>query len=104
MEGKILQALENLNQKNERSFSMLDERINRSIDRIDVLSSQVQENTLILKSLEHLAQVNKAEHDRMAIGIAELSNDVKSMRKDVANVEQITASNWSEIAKPKSVK
>jgi len=101
MEGKILQAIEGLNQKIDKSIESLRSDFNQ---KFDVLSNQVQENTQILKALEHLAEVNKAEHDKIAFDIAEISGEVKSMRKDLSNVELITASNWSDIVRLKSVK
>ncbi|MCO1603199.1 hypothetical protein [Desulfosporosinus nitroreducens] len=65
---------------------------------------KIQENTLILKALEHLAQINKAEHDKMSFNIAEISGEIKAIRKDLLNVELITASNWGDIVRLKSVK
>lgn len=90
MEDKILQAIEGLKKDFEQ--------------KIDVLSSQVHENTQILKALEHSAQVNKAEHDKMTFDLVEISGEVKAMRKDLATVELVTANNWSDIVKLKSVK
>ncbi|MDR3602163.1 MAG: hypothetical protein P4L49_17030 [Desulfosporosinus sp.] len=101
MEEKILQAIEGLNQKIDKSIESLSNDFNQ---KFDVLSNQVQENTQILKALEHLAEINKAEHDKMAFDIAEISGEVKSMRKDLSNVELITASNWGDIIRLKSVK
>lgn len=68
------------------------------------LTSQVSENTQILKALEHLAQVNKAEHEKISFDIAEMTSEVKSMRKALFTVELVTANNWSDIAKIKSIK
>jgi len=73
-------------------------------EKVDMQGNQIKENTQILKALEHLAQVNKAEHDKMAFDIAEISGEVKAIRKDLVNVELITASNWSDIARLKSAK
>ena len=120
MEDKILQAIEGLrgdiNQKIDKSIEGLrgdfNQKINKSIEglridsnqKFDTLSSQVQENTQILKALEHLAQVNKAEHDMMTLDLAEISGEVKSIQKGLATVELVTANNWSDIVKLKSVK
>ena len=112
MEDKILQAIEALNQKIDKSIdglrNDLNQKIDKSIDnfdqKFDTLSSQVQENTQILKALEHLAQVNKAEHDKMTHDIAEISGDVKSIKKDLSTVQLVTANNWSDIVKMKSVR
>jgi hypothetical protein len=93
MEDKILKAIEGLSLK-----------IDSLSDKVDNQGNQLKENTQILKALEHLAQVNKAEHDKISFEIAEIYGEVKSMQKDLSNVELITASNWGDIAKLKSVK
>jgi hypothetical protein len=97
MEEKILQAIEGLKNSFNQKFDNLS-------SQFDNLSSKVQENTQILKALEHLAQVNKAEHDKMSFDIAEISGEIKTIRKDLSTVELITANNWGDIAKLKSVK
>ena len=101
MEDKILQAIDGLNQKIDNSIGGLRDDFNQ---KFDSLVNQVHENTQILKALEYLAQVNKAEHDRMNFDLAEISSEVKSMRKDISTVELVTANNWSDIVKLKSVK
>jgi hypothetical protein len=101
MKDKILQAIDGLNQKIDKSIGGLRDDFNQ---KFDSLGNQVHENTQILKALEHLAQVNKAEHDRMNFDLAEISSEVKSMRKDISTVELVTANNWSDIVKLKSVK
>ncbi|MDO0824388.1 DUF16 domain-containing protein [Desulfosporosinus nitroreducens] len=73
-------------------------------EKVDTQGTQIKENTLILKALEHLAQINKAEHDKMSFNIAEISGEIKAIRKDLLNVELITASNWGDIVRLKSVK
>ena len=97
MEEKILQAIEGL--KND-----LNSKFNTLSDKVDKQGNQINENTQILKALEHLAQVNKAEHDKMSYNIAELTEEIKAMRKNLSNVEIITASNWGDIIRLKSVK
>ncbi|WP_158408356.1 DUF16 domain-containing protein [Desulfosporosinus fructosivorans] len=79
-------------------------QIDKLSEKVDHQGSQIKENTQILKALEHLAQVNKAEHDKMSFNIAEISGEIKAIRKDLSNVEIITASNWGDLAKLKSVK
>ncbi|HZK84973.1 MAG TPA: hypothetical protein VFC58_09905 [Desulfosporosinus sp.] len=115
MEAKILQAIEGLKNDVNNKFDFLTNKVDGLsgevkglTNKVDALSSkvdnqgnQIKENTQILKALEHLAQVNKAEHDKMSYNIAEISGEVKAMRKDLSNVEIITASNWGYIAKLK---
>lgn len=104
MEEKILQAIEALQTDMNDRFSSLTERvdyqgkqINALTEKVDYQGTQIKENTQILKALEHLAQVNKAEHDKMAFSLTELSGEIKGIKKGLANVEMITASNWSDI-------
>jgi len=104
MEEKILQAIEGLKNGFNQKFDNLSGQVNNLSGQFDNLSSQVQENTQILKALEHLAQVNKAEHDKMFFNIAEISGEIQTIRKDLSTVELITANNWGDIAKLKSVK
>lgn len=111
MEDKILQAIEGLKNDLNSKFNSLSDKvdkqgnqINSLSDKVDNQGSQIKENTQILKALEHLAQVNKAEHDKMSLDIAEISGEIKAMRKGLANVELITASNWGDIVKLKSVR
>jgi len=90
MEDKILQAIADLELNLYQKF--------------DVLSSRVHENTQILKTLEHLAQVNKAEHDKISFDLAGISGEIKAMQKDLSAIELVTANNWSNIAQLKSIK
>lgn len=68
------------------------------------IKTELDENTQILKALEHKADVNKSEHDKMSNDIAHIKGDIEGLRKDITNVEIITSSNWNDIAKLKSVK
>lgn len=111
MEDRILQAIEGLKNDMYYKFDVLSEKvdnqgsqINKLSEKVDNRGSQIKENTQILKALEHLAQVNKAEHDKMSLDIAEISGEIKAMRKSLSNVELITASNWGDIVKLKSVR
>lgn len=62
------------------------------------------EHTQILRALELSAEVNKAEHDKMANAIAHIKGDVEVLRKDISTVEIVTANNYADIAKLKTVK
>jgi predicted nucleic acid-binding Zn-ribbon protein len=118
MEAKILQAIESLKNDVNHKFDFLTNKVDalsgevkgltNTVDalsgKVDNQGNQINENTQILKALEHLAQVNKAEHDNMSFNIAEISGEVKAFRDDLSNIEQITASNWGYIAKLKSLK
>ncbi|MFL0198278.1 hypothetical protein ACJDU8_22335 [Clostridium sp. WILCCON 0269] len=92
---------------------------------LDPIKSQLKENTQILKALEHKADVHKAEHDKINNNIAHVEGhlknidgkldlielavkdtlkDVKDIREDLTSVELITAKNYTDIVKLKSVK
>ena len=68
------------------------------------LESRQDEIFQVVKGLKHSAEINKAEQDKMANDIAHIKGDVEGLRKDLANVEIITSSNWYDIAKLKLVK
>ena len=50
---------------------------------------QQQEDHLILKALEHSAQVNKAEHDSMMNDIAHIQGYVKNIYENIDAVKEI---------------
>lgn len=68
------------------------------------VNQRLDEHTQLLRALEHSAEVSKAEHDKMANDIAHIEGNVEGLRKDLSNVEIVTASNWAEIARLKAVK
>ena len=104
MEDKILQVIIDLKNDMNNKFDSLTNQITTLTEKVDNQGNQIKENTQILKALEHLAQVDKAEHDKMSLDIAELKGEIKAMRKDLLKVELVTASNWEDIVMLKSVK
>lgn len=83
---------------------LLDKKLEPIKAQLEPIKAQLDEHTQILRALEHSAQVNKAEHDKMSNDIAHIKGDVEAIKKDITNVEVITASNWADIAKLKAVK
>jgi hypothetical protein len=73
-------------------------------EELEPIKTRLDETYQIVKALEHSAQVNKAEQDKIANDVAHIKGDVESLRKDISNVEIITSSNWADIAKLKAVK
>ncbi|MFL0198145.1 hypothetical protein ACJDU8_21635 [Clostridium sp. WILCCON 0269] len=57
--------------------------------QLDGLQSQVQENTQILKALEHSAEVNKAEHDKMSNNIAHMEGHLKNIDESVDVMKEV---------------
>jgi predicted double-glycine peptidase len=47
--------------------------------RFDSLENQVKENTQVLKALEHVAEVNKSEHDRMFGEIRDIKSNIVTL-------------------------
>lgn len=76
-------------------------RLESKIDRIEIKQDETYQ---IVKALEHSAEVNKAEHDKMANDILYIKGDVEGLRKDISTVEIVTANNYADIAKLKAVK
>ena len=82
--------------------------INNKLDslesKVGSLDIQVKENTQILKALEHSAEINKSEHDSMKNDIIHIKGTVEAIKKDLSQVEMVTANNWADIARLKAVK
>jgi chromosome segregation ATPase len=97
MDKEMLEILKRLESKIDQGLSGLD-------TKMDNLETKLDEHTLILRALEHSAQVNKAEHDKMSNDIAKIQGDVAGIRKDLSQVELVTANNWADIVKLKAVK
>ena len=68
------------------------------------INTKLDENTQILRALEHKADVNKAEHDKMGNDIAHIKGSIESIKKDMSTIEIVTSSNYADIAKLKAVK
>ncbi len=62
------------------------------------------EHTQILRALEHKTDVISAEQENLKHEVIQIKGEVQGIRKDLSNVELITASNWSDIAKLKAIK
>ena len=97
MDKEILEILKRLETK-------MDQGLGRLESKVDKLETKLDEHALILRALEHSAEVNKAEHDKMSNDIAKIQGDVAGIRKDLSQVELVTANNWADIIKLKAVK
>jgi hypothetical protein len=83
---------------------LLDEKLSPIKDDMKNIKIQHEESISILRALEHKADVNKSEHDKLFNDIAKLSGNVENMRKDLSAVEVVTARNLENIAQLKIVK
>lgn len=100
MDKEILEILKAMQQDMK---SMKQDMSSMKQDIVSIKSTQ-KEHTQLLSALEHKTNVISAEQENLKHEAAEIKGEVKSIRKDLNNVEIITASNWSDIAKLKAVK
>ena len=98
MDKEMLEILKRLETKMDQGLDRLETKIDQGLNRLE---TKLDEHTLILRALEHSAQVNKAEHDKMSNDIAKIQGDVAGIKKDLSQVEMVTANNWADIAKLK---
>ncbi|MGF7057768.1 hypothetical protein [Brassicibacter mesophilus] len=68
------------------------------------MKNRMDETYEIVRALEHLSQVNKAEHDNVKNDIAYIKGDIETIKKGMYRVEEATANNWAEIARLKQAK
>ena len=115
---KVIEMLNQMNVNINKRFDQIDGRLDQMDGRLDqmdgrfdhvdsrlsALESQVQENTSILKSLEHAAEVSKAEHDQMNHTIAIMQGDIAEIKHELSFVEIVTSKNLNDIAKLKAIK
>lgn len=92
MDKEILEILKRLEFRFDKGLGRLE-------SKIDNLQSKVDEHTLILKALEHSVEVNKAEHDKMSNDMAKIQGDISEIKKDLSQLELVTANNWADIVK-----
>lgn len=73
-------------------------------EELEPIKIKLDETYQIVKALEHSAEVNKAEHDKMANDVIHIKGNVEALRKDISTVEIVTANNYADIAKLKAIK
>ncbi len=56
---------------------------------VSELKSRQQEDHQILKALEHKADVNKAEHDKMAMDISQIQGYQKNVSESIDAIKEI---------------
>lgn len=102
MEKELLKSLSNLL---DEKLAHIENRLDKKLDeKLAPIKSKLDETYQIVKALEHSAEVNKAEQDKMSNDIAHIKGNVESIKKDLLQVEMVTSNNWNEITKLKSVK
>lgn len=89
MDIEMLEILKRL----ENKFDALDSKFDTIDSKVNSIEIKLDEHTLILRALEHSAEVNKAEHDKMSNDIAKIQGDITGIKKDLSQVEIVTANN-----------
>lgn len=100
MEKEILQILKEL----QSDMSSMKSDISSMKSDMISMKSTLDEHSEILRALEHKTDVISAEQENLKHTVSEIMGEVKSIRKDLSNLELITANNWSDIVKLKAVK
>jgi chromosome segregation ATPase len=85
-------------------FDVQEKAIQNLQSDVSEVKGQLEENTAILRALEHQSQVQKAELSNLIITTARLEGEVKGLRTDVNTIEAVTAKNWTDIVQLKAVK
>lgn len=110
IEKLLMQILEEQKKTNGRlgrlevRMDKLEVRMDKLEVRMDKFGIQQNENTQILKSLEHASQEHKAILDNIDHKIANIEGDIKSIKRDLRTVEVVSANNMASIAEIKIVK
>lgn len=98
-EEKILKVLESIQfQINglESRFDGLESKFDGLESRFGGLESQIQENTQILKALEHNSQVHKAEIDKLNHKVTEVQDTIKNISNKIdENFSELKETNKS---------
>lgn len=96
MKEILEQILESQKQTNQHLL-----QVDQRLDKIEV---QQDENTQILKSLEHASQVHKADMDHLTHKVMQLEGAVNNIKEDVLTIEILTSKNWNDIANLKAIR
>jgi hypothetical protein len=95
---EIYKKFSNLEQHLEGKFSTLEQNLKTEI------KEEFKETRLILRALEHSAEVNKADHDVMQNDITHMKGTIENMQNKLLTLELVTADNWKEISQLKIAK
>ncbi|MBS3971041.1 MAG: hypothetical protein KGZ94_13120, partial [Clostridia bacterium] len=56
---------------------------------LELIKTQQKEDHLILKALEHKADINKAEHDQMLNNLAYMEGAVNNVKENIGAIKEI---------------
>ncbi|KGG79984.1 hypothetical protein Y919_08855 [Caloranaerobacter azorensis H53214] len=103
--------MERRNQELKKEFSDRFDEIEAAISDIsnDVRflehkGHQIEKELFKIKESLKDARFNKVEHDSIMNDISDIKEEIQNLKKDINKVELITASNWLDIAKLKSLR
>lgn len=80
MQNQIDSMQDQINSMQDQIYSVQNE--------VSLIKAQVEENTQILRALEHKAEINKAEHDNFALQLANIEGNVNKIKNAVAKGEE----------------
>lgn len=80
MQNQIDSMQDQINSMQDQIYSVKNE--------VSLIKAQVEENTQILRALEHKAEINKAEHDNFALQLANIEGNVNKIKNAVAKGEE----------------
>lgn len=101
---KVLKGMQKDISSMQRDINSMQGDISSMKEDITLIKEQQKEHTGILRSLEHAGEEHKAQIDNLSYSVARIEGEVKEIRKDLTQVEMVTASNWNDIAKLKAVR
>ena len=90
---EILEILKGM----QNSILGLKDDVNSLKDDVKSIKTQQQEDHLILKALEHSAEVNKAEHDKMSNDLAHIHGDINHINETNKSLLEMYGEHEAEI-------
>lgn len=87
-----------------KKLSNLEGHIGNLEGQIGNLEGQMSETNQVVKALLHQSEVQKAQIDQVIHATSRIEGDVKGLRSDINTIEAVTAKNWNDIVKLKTVK
>ncbi len=95
----------------DKRFTGIDSRLDNMTLELKQIKVQQQENTNVLRALEHKADVHKAEIDKLANEVAQVSGNQKNildnleeLKTDVNLITVTTSKNTMDIARMKAIR
>ncbi|WDU82226.1 hypothetical protein [Caloramator sp. Dgby_cultured_2] len=83
-----LDSMQNQIDSMQDQINSMQDQIYSVHNEVSLIKAQVEENTQILRALEHKAEINKAEHDNFALQLANIEGNVNKIKNAVAKGEE----------------